>query len=239
MLVVTVGLPLALYYSTRNTIGTLYALLLSGAPPLLHTIYVFIRRRRLDVFGLLMVVAFVVSAVISIVTGDVRAALLRDSAVTALVSILFFVTLIPIKNKWISNRPLTFTIASQMLFENAPPYHWIDKDGQRHELSMSDWVWSMPKTRKLQYINTAGWSIGLMCEFIIRVIMVEATSLTTDQIILYGNIVVIIVVVTMTSFGIFVSMTSRKELRQWVKDNNYAARKEASRTEPPTPHENI
>ena len=70
MIAITVGLPLALYYATRDRIGTLYALLLSGAPPLLHTLYVFARRRRVDVFGLLMVTAFVISAVISIVTGN-------------------------------------------------------------------------------------------------------------------------------------------------------------------------
>lgn len=68
-LVFMIGLPLGLYFGLRNVIGELYALLISGIPPLLHVIYTFIRKRRVDVLGVLVLFAFVISAVISIVTG--------------------------------------------------------------------------------------------------------------------------------------------------------------------------
>lgn len=69
MMVFMIGLPIALYFGLRNVHGTLYALLISGIPPLLHVIITFIRHRRLDFLGILVVLAFILSAVISLVTG--------------------------------------------------------------------------------------------------------------------------------------------------------------------------
>jgi drug/metabolite transporter (DMT)-like permease len=68
-LVVNLALPLILYYTLRNHIGAVYALLISGIPPLLNVIYKFIRNRKLDGFGILFVAAFVISGVISLITG--------------------------------------------------------------------------------------------------------------------------------------------------------------------------
>lgn len=70
MLVIDVGIPLAIYYGTKNAIGPLIALIISGIPPLLHVIYSFIRHRRLEILGCIFVVSFIISAVLSLITGN-------------------------------------------------------------------------------------------------------------------------------------------------------------------------
>ncbi|CDS10490.1 hypothetical protein LRAMOSA03166 [Lichtheimia ramosa] len=223
-LVFMIGLPLGLYFGLRNVIGELYALLISGIPPLLHVIYTFIRKRRVDVLGVLVLFAFVISAVISIVTGDARAALLRDSAVTMVIAALFAFTLIPIRTERLSIYPITWSITRKMIYDNVEPYHWRDQHYVRHEMPFSDFIWShLHAARKGHYLLTAGYAIGLTAEFVIRVIMVEATSLSVSQIVLYGNIVVFSVVVVMTAFGIYVSIDMRRKSLQWAKDNDYTA----------------
>ena len=71
MLVVQVGIPLALYYGLRNTIGIVYALIISGIPPVLWVIVTFIRNRKIDALGCIISLSFILSGVISIVSGKV------------------------------------------------------------------------------------------------------------------------------------------------------------------------
>lgn len=68
-LVIDCGIPLALYYILKNYTSQLVALIVSGIPPLLHVAYTAIRRRKLDILGCIFVLSFVISAVVSIVTG--------------------------------------------------------------------------------------------------------------------------------------------------------------------------
>ncbi|KAI7879427.1 hypothetical protein K492DRAFT_114839, partial [Lichtheimia hyalospora FSU 10163] len=190
MMVFMMGLPIALYFGLRNVIGTLYALLISGIPPLLHVIITFIQKRRLDFLGILVVLAFILSAVISLVTGDVRATLLRDSATTMLIAVLFMFTLIPLRTRWLNIYPITWTVFKRAYYDTVMPYHWRNEQGERHEMPFSDFIWSyIPKARTYNYMLTAAYSIALTAEFIARVIMIEATDKSVDQIVLYGNVI--------------------------------------------------
>lgn len=67
--VVDVAMPVMFFYTFRNFVPDLYALLISGIPPLLSVIVKFAKRRRVDILGFIVVVGFVVSATISIVSG--------------------------------------------------------------------------------------------------------------------------------------------------------------------------
>lgn len=163
--------------------------------------------------------------------GDARAALLRDSAVTMVIAALFASTLIPIRTERLSIYPLTWSISRKMVYDNVQPYHWRDQHGIRHEMPFSDFLWShLPVVRKGSYLLTGGYAIGLTAEFVIRVIMIEATTLTVDQIVLYGNIIVIVVVVVMTTFGVYLSIAIRNKSLQWAKDNDYTAHYNSTRS---------
>jgi hypothetical protein len=69
MLFFDVGLPLAVYYILKIWLSILIALILSGIPPLLRVIYVFWKKRKVDILGCIFVVSFILSAVLSVISG--------------------------------------------------------------------------------------------------------------------------------------------------------------------------
>jgi hypothetical protein len=69
MILIDVGIPLALYYATREKLGYVVALVIGGIPPLLHVLYKFWRQRKIDIIGCIFVVSFIGSAVLSLITG--------------------------------------------------------------------------------------------------------------------------------------------------------------------------
>ncbi|KAG1439793.1 hypothetical protein G6F56_012170 [Rhizopus delemar] len=69
MLIIDVGLPLLIYYVLRIWVSILIALILSGIPPLIHVIITFIRKRRINILGCVFVISYIISAVLSLVTG--------------------------------------------------------------------------------------------------------------------------------------------------------------------------
>lgn len=155
--------------------------------------------------------------------------LLRDSATSAVMSVMFFFTLIPIRTSWFYNRPLIFLINQQMMQE-APPMEWTDIEGTQHSMPRMDWCWDYVSVyKRFCYILNALWGVVLLGEFIAKVVMIELTSLTVDQIVLYGNIIVIVVMVSMTVGTIIVSHRVRKltaaYIETWLKQNDYSTAK--------------
>ncbi|CAO3648929.1 unnamed protein product [Mucor fragilis] len=222
MLIINVGIPLALYYILKIWLSPLVALIISGIPPLLHVLYVFWKKRRIDVLGCIFVAGFIISAVLSAISGDARLTLLRDSTVTAVVSVLFLLTLIPIRTKWFTVRPIVFLFTQQLMIEQ-PPVEWKDKEGNDKSMKRSEWIWhNSAFYRKFCYIICGAWGVLLMAEFVAKVIMIKS-SLTLDQIVLYSNIMIIAVVVGMTTatliFSSYLGKRMTKDSEAWAKDN--------------------
>ena len=137
---------------------------------------------------------------------------------------MFFITLIPLRTKWFTIRPLIYLISQQMMAER-PPITWTDIEGEEHSQELMEWIWEHCHIfRKYCYILCALWSFVLMAEFVAKVIMIKS-SLTIDQILLYGNIMVIVVIVTMTVGTTIASRFIRKRtvaiLDEWKKENDY------------------
>lgn len=83
MLIINVGIPLALYYILKIWLTPLVALIISGIPPLLHVFYVFWKKRRIDVLGCIFVAGFIISAVLSAISGKFsRYSILLDHCLT-------------------------------------------------------------------------------------------------------------------------------------------------------------
>ncbi|KAG2209795.1 hypothetical protein INT47_001943 [Mucor saturninus] len=221
---IDVGLPLAIYYVLKIWLSVIIALVLSGIPPLVHVIYTFWKKRKVDVLGCIIVVSFILSAVLSVISGDVRVALLRDSTTTAIVSLMFFITLIPLQTRWFKIRPLVFIIGQQMM-AGAAPYTWTDIEGEKHEEESMEFIWQFSSMfRKYCYIMSGLWGVLLMGEFIAKVIMIQS-SLNVDQIVLYGNIIVIVVVVSMTVGSTIASTIMKKKIAvsiaEWRLENDF------------------
>ena len=69
VILIDVALPLAIYYILKIWLSMVIALVLSGIPPLLRVIYLFWRQRRVDILGCIIVFSFILSAVLSIISG--------------------------------------------------------------------------------------------------------------------------------------------------------------------------
>ncbi|KAI8877333.1 hypothetical protein K501DRAFT_260564 [Backusella circina FSU 941] len=226
ILIVDVALPLILYYTLRNTIGPVYALLISGIPPLLQVIFGFIRNRKVHALGCMIVIAFIVSAVVSIITGDARIAVLRESIITGIVGILFLITSIPFHFRNFTNRTLIFLI-SQQIFSEFPPITWTDKTGEKHEMPIIEWldIYYRPMHIYFRLLNVF-WAIGLLGECAARIAMIEATDLSIDDIVKYGTIMV----ATVSSvLGVYSSIhsgilrrRSQVYLHDWLDEHDFS-----------------
>ncbi|KAF8977908.1 hypothetical protein BGZ46_007003 [Entomortierella lignicola] len=180
-------LPIILYYSLKSHISTLAALLISSAPPAIWVVVKYFIFRRVDPLGLLIIFGFIVSGVVSAIDGNPRLLLLRDSFVTAATGVLFLGSLIPLKIKKFELKPLTYGVSAQMTAA-APKVRYLI-DGKVIEQARSEfcWQWSH-KFRNGMRLTTAIWGIALLVEFAIKVVMYFST-LTVDQMVLYGNVV--------------------------------------------------
>lgn len=159
--------------------------------------------------------------------GDVRLTLLRDSTVTAVISLMFFFTLIPLKTRWFTIRPMIFLFSQQMMSEQ-PPVEWVDKQGKHCSMEQMEFLWqNVPFYRRYCYILNVLWGLALLGEFLAKVIMIES-SLDVDHIILYGNIIMLSVMLSMTIGTLIASRFVRKrcvaDSKVWHKENNYADR---------------
>ncbi|KAG9326018.1 hypothetical protein KVV02_008450, partial [Mortierella alpina] len=114
-----VVLPIILYYILRSHMSTLAALLISSAPPAINCVAKFFIYRRVDPIGLLIIFGFVLSAILSVIDGNPRLLLLRDSFVTCASGLIFLASLVPIKIGKFQVRPLTYGVSAQMLTASA------------------------------------------------------------------------------------------------------------------------
>ncbi|KAH8549318.1 hypothetical protein BGW37DRAFT_113833 [Umbelopsis sp. PMI_123] len=197
-LFVDVIMPIILYYSLRNTVSQLAALLISSIPPAVMSIFKMIWYRTFDALGVVIILGFVLSAVISVIDGDPRVLLLRESIVTCATGVVFLVTMIPIRiGQWV-NKPLIYGVTKQMM-SVLPPVKYV-YNGQVIEETRIEFSWKWSREfKKGMLIMNAAWGVILILEFVAKLIM-YFSSLTVDQMVLYGNIVL---GVTLGSMGIF------------------------------------
>ncbi|PKK58102.1 hypothetical protein RhiirC2_346914, partial [Rhizophagus irregularis] len=97
MLFFDIVLPLVLYYVLKNYMLEVWALTISGVPPFLVVIYGLITKRRIDILGALIIMGFIVTGIVASLKRDARIQLLRESAVTGTIGLVFLISLLPIK----------------------------------------------------------------------------------------------------------------------------------------------
>ncbi|KAG2173538.1 hypothetical protein INT44_007129 [Umbelopsis vinacea] len=217
-MVVDIGFPLAIYYGMKNYTSLIVALMVSSIPPLLLVIGKFIYSRKVDIFGCLFVLGFILSGVFALATGDARLVLLRDSSVTCVVGFCFLLTLIPIKTKRFNNRPLQFLFYAQII-ENLSPVTWKDEQGNKYTLSRADWLYTyVPYLRTYAIATTVLWGVLLEAEFITKVILITS-SLTIDQVVNYGNIIIGVMTALGSLGSVIISIPIRprsmKAYKEW------------------------
>jgi intracellular septation protein A len=137
------------------------ALVLSGAFPAVNVVRRYVRDRRVDPIGVIVVVSILVGAALSLLSGSEKLTLLRESFLTAAFGVAFLVSLLTAK-------PIMFLLVRSFMAQ---------EDEQR--LAEWDGLWrEVPEFRRVMRQMTAMWGVALLAEFALKVVMIE--TLSTD-----------------------------------------------------------
>ncbi|KAI8138996.1 hypothetical protein BJV82DRAFT_673102 [Fennellomyces sp. T-0311] len=223
LLVVNVGIPLGIYYGLRGIIGDTWALIVSGAPSFLWVLWGIIKHRKVDLLSAIIGISFILSGVLSVINGDVKAVIIRDSAVGAVIGLMFLITLIPLKTKWMYLRPLTFMMVAEMYINSK--YSWVDRYGNIQTQPIMEWQWeNIRYYRVSMYMQTAAWGTLLILELVLCILLVELSSLEPVQIIMFNFILQGAIFVTMIIVIIIAAIPMAKKEKRigkaWCEVND-------------------
>ena len=164
--------PIALFYGIRAAGGSVWlALVAGGVPPAISTVVGVLARKRIDLTGMVMLAALVVSAAFSLITGSPRALLARDGLVTAGWAGYMYLSLL-------ARRPATFTVSRPLLegrrvFDPATR-HWV-----RPAHRSWDELWQqLPRFRWIWRVCTVIWGTAILADAVIRVIVAVALPIS-------------------------------------------------------------
>ncbi|KAF9379596.1 hypothetical protein CPB97_008874 [Podila verticillata] len=220
---VDVVLPVILYYTLKSHMSALAALLISSAPPAINCVVKFFVYRRVDPIGLLIIFGFVLSAILSVIDGNPRLLLLRDSFVTCASGLIFLASLIPIKIGKFQVKPLTYGVSAQMMTAAPSTQYFVEGNLVEQSLPEFCWQWSRRYRRGMRAM-TAVWGIALLLEFTLRLIF-YFSSMTLDQLVMWGNIVL---VCTLGTAGLF-TIASSHFVRKWTTEDVALAKAQLER----------
>ncbi|CAG8488750.1 13850_t:CDS:1 [Acaulospora colombiana] len=213
MMFVEVVLPIILYYILEGHLPTIWALVISGVPPLIAVIFGIVRHRRVDITGVLVIFSFVIGAVVATVQGDPKLYLLRESFFTGVIGLVFLITLIPFKFGSFQMRPIVFYLAKDMQTGGTFSSGDRTQASTDEETIAESWerYWGLyPKFREGFIIMTAVWGLGLLLEVVLRVIIIFETS-TVDQAVYIAAIVTYSWIALLVVFTIIYSRWMAKQ----------------------------
>jgi hypothetical protein len=149
--------PLAVYYLVRSHVGSdAPALMIAGAPAAGWIGLQWLRTRRIDPIGGIVLFGFIAGLLASVLLGGSAFVLkVRDSAFTALFGLGCLVSLL-------APRPLMFHIGRSLSAGNDPA-----------KLAAYEELWSMPTAPRTFRLITVVWALGLMGEAAARVVLAE------------------------------------------------------------------
>jgi hypothetical protein len=135
------------------------ALGLSAAFPAVNGLVTIVRRRHLDIIGGIVLVGIAVGIVATLVGGDPKLLLIRESFVTGALGIVCLTSL-----AW--PRPLMFYVGRQFSAGEDPA-----------KIAEFNALWQYPRARHTFRVMTIVWAIGWIGEFALRVVMVKVLSI--------------------------------------------------------------
>ncbi len=146
--------PLVLYLAARPRFapGSPYPLAIAISLPLLANVLSVARRRRLDTYGILVVLSLCASLGVVVGGGNQRLLLLTHNLVMPVMGIACLVSLaLP--------KPLAFYMIRQFLTGDRPT-----------EGRAFDGLWDYPYVRNASRIASAVWGVAMTAEFVLRVV---------------------------------------------------------------------
>jgi hypothetical protein len=161
---VNLGGPWVVYRLVEGSTSTITALLLSSLPPIIWSFLQLVRSRKLDVLSLLVIAGIAASLVATLLGGNPRLLLVRESFITGILGLVFLGSL------WLP-RPLVFYLAKAT----------VAKEGIAEAQFAGKW--SIPGFRHTFYLMTVVWGVGLIVQAVLQVILAFALSIEQDLVV--------------------------------------------------------
>jgi hypothetical protein len=142
---------LAYQVLTGNGVTATTALTISAVFPVIGTAWGFARSRQADIIGLVSLAFIVVGVATSVISGDPRFILIKESLLTGVFGLVCLGSLL-------LPRPLMFYFGRQ--FSSA---------GDPARAAAFEGLWQYPQFRAVNRNMTVAWGIGYVCEAAVRV----------------------------------------------------------------------
>lgn len=154
-------LPFVVYQLTDKRLGDVGALIASSVPPILWSIYQFVRARRIDALSLLIIAGIALSLLALVGGGGAKFLQLRENLVTGVIGLIFL-------GSTLIRQPLIYHIALAGMRRNASS----EADGF---VALRD----NPFFKRTMTVMTLVWGAGLIVRTAIAVALVFAVSIPT------------------------------------------------------------
>ncbi|GAB3413298.1 DUF3159 domain-containing protein [Flindersiella endophytica] len=152
-----VGVPAVVFYAARALgVDALPALAAGSAAALLRVAWVAVVRRRLDGLAGIVGVSFGLLLVVSLLTGDPRILLVRESVLSGAAGLLM-------TGSCLLGRPLVYAVARR----------FMDGSGKQEVTAQWDERWrTQPAFRRHFFVLSAVPGVVLLAESVVRVVLV-------------------------------------------------------------------
>lgn len=230
-------LPLVVYFALQKRLRTFYALLISGVPPLIMVLGKAIISRTFDALGFLVFIAFSASAIVAIITHNEFVLLLEKSLATGVISLIFFISLIPFRCyshrcRW---RPLAYYFYQDLLpitraqvglpssvfndvEQSMDASSTVQIPSKKEVAQVYEWIYqNCSAFRSSCFIITGVWAVGLMLEFLGRLGLIFI-HVPVNMIVIYGYIILISVTTLCIILTIISITKERKETLAMINE---------------------
>lgn len=179
--VINGAFPFLIYWVLTNytSVSQFVALVASGVPSLIHSLVGLIRQKRIDFLAGIVLIGIAVSLIITLLGGDPKIYLIRESFFTIAFGLAFLISLV-------LRRPMMFSIARHFASGNDPA-----------NIARFNLLWQDRRIRHAMRVMSAVWGAGLLLEAAIRISLVMTLSvqqfLAISPFVTYGLIVLLVI----------------------------------------------
>jgi intracellular septation protein A len=181
-LVFDVAMPIiAFNVLTHLGVSTLFALAAGGLFPAINNLRVWIKSRKLEPLGIIVMTFLAVGTAASLISGSVFFALIRESFLTATFGFLCLGSLF-------AERPLMFYINRQFVAGDDPV-----------RLAWWNGLWELPEFRAAQRFVTVVWGVAYIIEALLRVAL--ALILTPAEVVSISPVMAFVVTIVLIAWN--------------------------------------
>jgi hypothetical protein len=179
-LIFDVALPILLF-SLLNSRGVplLWALVASGLAPALNNLRLWIKSRRVEPLGIIVMTLIAIGAAASLISGSLFFALIKESFLTGAFGVICLVSLF-------AERPLLFYINRQFVAGDDPS-----------RIAWWNGLWEFPRFRSASRFVTLVWGVAYIVEAFVRVglamTLAPALVVNISPVLRFGVLILLIV----------------------------------------------